>query len=456
MRSRLSVLLRGLVTGLTTGLIMGMALLAACGGSDPGAGPERVLLVGIESLSLEQIDRMLERGELPNFARLMEEGAHGRVVSPDPLMSPVLWSTLLTGQSPIRHRMTGEYVEFGGGVILAPSSMRVVPTLFQVAGREGQLVASVGFPGTWPVELVNGFNLSYGALPSRMTRASEHSLRIEPGQRVAFPETLHARALDHYTGVEEMDRRVTSDFFTLNETEFSMLYDEPLGSITRHENPLRDWGLTRQRDLAQVALTADLLADFPLRLAGVHLELPESLQPVYWRAAWPDHYEIPADSRRRFRQTIAAGYRQLDAWLGELVAAAGEDGLVCVVGNRGFGNATDPMAAPGEANALRPQVTNRSLLLLHGPGIREGQDLGEVDLVDVAPTLLTALDIAVGLQMDGAVLDRAFTPEFLAAHRRRAAEPWSEGFMTGERYPSQAREQALDRAREAGDPEEGQ
>ena len=443
-------------TVLMLGLLAALPLIGACGGgSDPGAGPERVLLVGIESLSLDQVEAMLERDELPHFARLMEDGAHARVVSPDPLASPVLWSTLLTGQSAIGHRMTGEYVEFGGGVVLAPSSMRVVPTLLQVAGSAGELVASIGFPGTWPVELVNGFNLSYGALPSRMTRASEHSFRFEPGQRVAFPATLYARALEHYTPVEEMDRRTTSPFFTLNEAEFSMLYDEPLGSIFRHENPLRDWGLTRQRDLAHVELTAELLGEFPLQLAAVHLELPESLQPVYWRAAWPDHYEIPADSRRRFRQTIDQCYRQLDAWLGELLDAAGEDALVCVVGNRGFGNAADPMAAPGEATALVPQVTNRSLLLLHGPAIREGTDLGEVDLVDVAPTLLTALDVAVDARMDGAVLDRAFTPEFLAAHRRRSAEPWSEGFVTGVRYPSQAREQALERARESEEPQEG-
>lgn len=438
-------------------LILGLLpVLAACGGSgDPGAAPSKVVLVGIESLSLEQVDAMLERGELENFRALYEGGSHAEVVSPDPLYSTVLWSTLLTGQGIAKHRMTAEYVEFGGGVVLAPSSMRTVPTIFQTVSMAQQLVASIGFPGTWPVEIVNGFDLTYGAVPSRLTEASEHSFRIEPGQRVAFPETLYARAMAHYTPVAQMDRADTAPFFTLNEPEFEMLYDLPLGSIYQHENPLRDFGITLQRDRAQVALTVDLLENFPLRLAGVHLELAESLQPVYWRAAWPDHYEINADARRRFRQTVPEAYRRLDAWLGELREAAGEDALICVVGDRGFGNSVDPMAEPGAAAAPVPLPVNRTLLLLCGPSIRAGEDLGRVDLVDVAPTLLTALDVAVDVEMDGAVLERAFTPEFLAAHRRRAPDTWTEDFRTMVRYPSQAREKAQAEAGQAaGSPEE--
>lgn len=429
-----------------------LPLLGACGGgADPAAPVARVLLIGIESLSLDQVEAMLERGELEHFGKLYERGAHAEIFSPDPLLAPVLWSTLLSGQPIIKHRMTADYVEFRGGVTLAPSSMRTVPTLFQIASMNQQLVASIGFPGTWPVEILNGFNLSYGAVPSRMTEASEQSYRMERGLGVAFPENLYARALDHYTPVAKMGRGDTAPFFTLNETEFSMLYDLPLGSIYRHDNPLRDWGLTLQRDRAQVGLAVDLLEEFPLRLAGVHLELPESLQPVYWRAEWPDLYEVPADARRRFRNTIDQAYRTLDSWLGELMAAAGDDALICVVGDRGFGNTANPAAEPGTAAGLVPLPLNRSVLLLYGPGIRPGADLGRADLLDVAPTLLTALDLPVGTEMDGAVLDRAFTPEFLAGHRRRAAESWTEKFRTNPRYPSQVQSPLREGAAEGED-----
>lgn len=433
-------------------MLLGLALFvlplaAACsGGGSSGTAPDKVVLIGIESLSLLQIEDMVSRGELPNLARMMREGTRARLRCPDPLLSPMLWSTLLTGQDAVKHQMTAAYVRLDEGVTVAPSSMRTAPSLFQIVSSNRQMVASIGFPGTWPAEVLNGFNLSHGAIPSRLVEAAEHSFPREAGDRAAFPESLYDRALDHYTPVEDMDRADTSPFFVLREDEFSMLYDQPLGSIFRLDNPLRDFALSLQRDRAQVALSGELLAEFPLKILGIHLELTDGLQPVYWRAAWPDHYTIPEDARRRFRETIDECYRRLDEWIGALSDAAGDNAVICVVGNRGFGHGTDEMSAPGEAPELMPSVINETLLLLMGPGVRRGTDLGAVDLVDVTPTLLTVLDIAVGTGMDGAVLDAAFTDAFRAGHPRRSTEPYTDEFRSAPRYPSQLREAARQRA----------
>jgi len=426
MKSLAKVLLPGLLT-----------ILAGCGGSDPSAPVSRVVIVGIESFSREHALSMIGKGELPNLARLLREGAQARVISPDPLLSPMLWSTLLTGQDAQQHLMSTEYVGIDQGVLIAPSSMRVVPSIFQIASANKLLVASIGFPGTWPAEVLSGFNLSYGAIPSRLTEASEHTFARDPRDRASFPESLREDALALYTPVERMDRSETSPFFVLNESEFEMLYDRPLGSIYRRENPLADFAISLMRDRAQVALTARLLEEYPVRLAGVHLDLAEALQLPYWRAAYPDRYELPANSVRRYGKTIDACYRELDAALGKLIGAAGEDAVICVVGDRGFGNVVNPDPETGEDRML-PAVSNESLLVLSGHGIGRGKDLGAVNLVDITPTLLTAMDLPVGQTMKGRVLEGAFTPEFLAAHPRRPTETYTEAFMINrERYPSQ-------------------
>ena len=424
--------------GILAGLFLIWPLIASCGGTDPATPVSRVVLVGIESLSAEHVTRMVERGELPHFARLIREGSRSRLSSPDPLQSPMLWATMLTGQHAQKHQMAAEYVEYEGKVVAAPSSMRRVPSIFQVAGENQEAVASIGFPGTWPAELLNGFNLAYGAVPGRLVEAAEHTWEREPADRAAFPESLYQRALGHHTPIERMDRHDTSAFFVLNEDEFEMLYDLPLGSIYKRENPLRDFAITLQRDRAQVALAEDLLGEFPLRLVGLHLELPEALQPVYWRAAYPDHYELAANAYRRYGDAIDACYRELDSLIGRLMEAAGEDAVVCVVGNRGFGNAPAPVTEPGEAPRLLPMVLNESMLLLYGHGIRQGADIGRADVIDVAPTLLTALDLPVGEMMDGRVLESAFTEAFLSTHPRRGTRLYTEDFLlSDERYPSQ-------------------
>ena len=106
-----------------------------------------------------------------------------------------------------------------------------------------------------------------------------------------------------------------------------------------------------------------------------------------------------------------------------------------MVGNRGFGNVVPPQGDEGEPE-LTATISNETLLLIAGHGIAKGKDLGTVDLVDVAPTLLTLLDMAVGMDMDGAVLEGALTEGFLSTHPRRAAESYAGAFENPARYPS--------------------
>jgi hypothetical protein len=275
-----------------------------------------------------------------------------------------------------------------------------------------------------------------------MTEASEQTFPHEPGAQDAFPESLYGRAMSFYHPVSELSREDVSRFFVLNEEEFSMLYDRPLGSIYRKENPLKDFALTLQRDRAQTRIAADLMREFEPTLVGVHLELTESLQPAYWRAAYPDVYSVGADARRRFGSTIDAAYREIDERVGELLAAMPEGGLVCVVGNRGFGHPADPGLEPEEAASLPPTISNRTALILYGHGIQRDRGLPRANLTDVTPTLLVAMDVPVGQFMDGRALAEAFTPEFLAAHPLRPSTRYRLPMDPTARYPEPAQAEA--------------
>jgi hypothetical protein len=56
-------------------------------------------------------------------------------------------------------------------------------------------------------------------------------------------------------------------------------------------------------------------------------------------------------------------------------------------------------------------------LLLRGDGVRQGVHLPEAHILDVAPTLLYALDLPIARDFDGRVLAEAFEPALL---QRRA------------------------------------
>jgi arylsulfatase A-like enzyme len=63
------------------------------------------------------------------------------------------------------------------------------------------------------------------------------------------------------------------------------------------------------------------------------------------------------------------------------------------------------------------------ILVLHGPGIRAGE-LGKANVLDVYPTLLHLLGIAVPADAAGRVLEEAFDPAGATAHPVRRVASW--------------------------------
>jgi len=55
------------------------------------------------------------------------------------------------------------------------------------------------------------------------------------------------------------------------------------------------------------------------------------------------------------------------------------------------------------------------MLIMSGPGIRQGTRVTRASVLDIAPTVLALLDLPVARYMEGAILQDAFTEDFLSA-----------------------------------------
>ncbi len=86
-----------------------VAGLACAGGCDRGgdanraAGPTKVMILGCDGMEPLLVDRMLEQGRLPNFAKLRDQGGYRRLTTSIPPQSPVAWSNFITGAGPGVH-----------------------------------------------------------------------------------------------------------------------------------------------------------------------------------------------------------------------------------------------------------------------------------------------------------------------------------------------------------------
>ena len=63
----------------------------------------KVALIGLDGADWELIDPLIARGRLPHLARLKAGGAWGPLRSMDPMLSPLLWTTVATGKPPEQH-----------------------------------------------------------------------------------------------------------------------------------------------------------------------------------------------------------------------------------------------------------------------------------------------------------------------------------------------------------------
>ena len=64
---------------------------------------KKVLVIGLDGMEPSIVEPMLERGELPNLARLRASGGYSRCRTTFPAQTPVAWSTFATGVNPGGH-----------------------------------------------------------------------------------------------------------------------------------------------------------------------------------------------------------------------------------------------------------------------------------------------------------------------------------------------------------------
>ncbi|MGD9904984.1 MAG: alkaline phosphatase family protein [Vicinamibacterales bacterium] len=80
-----------------------VALAAACGGPRHSPVGRRVVVLGIDGLDYHLVSDLIDRGRLPNLAALGARGRFGPLATTTPPLSPVAWSTFLTGLDPGEH-----------------------------------------------------------------------------------------------------------------------------------------------------------------------------------------------------------------------------------------------------------------------------------------------------------------------------------------------------------------
>ncbi|GAB3688373.1 alkaline phosphatase family protein [Salinarchaeum chitinilyticum] len=140
------------------------ATTAGSAGPDESTSATRAFVLGLDGVPWDLLSDWAEAGELPNVARLLEEGAAGPMESTTPATTPLAWPSIATGVGPDKHGIYGwrdlsqsysHRMYTGNDVsgpflwdLLSPAVVGNVPMTYPAREIEGSMVAGLMTPDT--------------------------------------------------------------------------------------------------------------------------------------------------------------------------------------------------------------------------------------------------------------------------------------------------------------------
>ena len=99
------------------------------------AKTKRVVILGFDGMDPELTERFIGEGKLPNLAKLRESGTFRKLATTIPPISPVAWSSFLTGVNPGKHNIYD---------FLTPDRRRYLPELSSARIRGSKRILKIG------------------------------------------------------------------------------------------------------------------------------------------------------------------------------------------------------------------------------------------------------------------------------------------------------------------------
>ncbi len=279
----------------------------------------RVLFLGLDGGTRSVLEAASDRGWMPNLAAFWRRSARGTLRSSAPMITPVAWTSFLTGCTPRTHGIHEFFHVEPSDRTIRPNHAGTirVPTLWHVLDAHDRAVVSINLPMTYPPPRVRGLVVAGSDAPGRdwvFTQCPDF------GREIAE----HLPDFTHKILWKRRPRR----------------YDE-LRTLAARNRALF-------RAQAEAALRADARCDWSVLL--VHFHNLDSLQHRLWPYLDLDDTGLRVAG---WNEEVVSCLRALDDAVGILLELASKrDAAVVAVSDHGFG----PCRALVSVNGLLRQV----------------------------------------------------------------------------------------------------
>jgi Tfp pilus assembly protein PilF len=360
-----------------------------------------VIFIGLDGADWQLLDRYMGAGTMPNLKELVAEGTSGSLDTLHPALSPLVWTTMMTGVDPLQHRIL-DFVRYRpGGETKEPitSDERKAPAIWNMASWAGRKVAVLGLWATYPAETVNGLMVSDRLFTFLFREASPPEGIVYPREHEPWARSIVQQseaAVDVRALREYLPWLTDAEYATAVKTEAP--YGSPISAL--------------RRTLVETRVYDDLATDWIQKhrpdLTVLYVQGTDSIGHTFAPFAPPRQPSISEQDFQRYSKVPQMYFSAIDRVLGRYRALASQQGAVLMLASdHGFTWIDDrPTELSSNAHATAAKWHRRQgMYLLWGAGIKPGNRRSETANVNqVCSTLLALAGLPAGKGLASPVL----------------------------------------------------
>ncbi len=405
----------------------------------PGAWPKpkiplamnpKCLLIGWDAAEWELLDRYIDSGLMPNLKVLLNSGLRANIATLQPVLSPLLWTSIATGKRPHEHGVLG-FVEWQGQkVIPVQASTRKSKAFWNILEEAGLKTQIINWWPSHPAEQSGKLKVSnqFCEFPQELTNWSMDAAAV-------FPPSQAKEVANLRIAPQELSQAHLQPFFPQHSWE--ELQSDPM--VAKVANIL-----ARSSSIHNVITHA--LENNEWDFSAVYLEALDHFSHIASQYLAPKLEGISNEDFSKYSEIIPAAYRWHDMMLGRLMELAGEDCHIIILSDHGFEVSTDRSIKLPELPAA-PALEHRpyGVFVASGPQFASNKALYGASLLDIAPTILQLYNLPLAEDMPGRAIADIFRQEikasFIPSWEMSGAGP---KFMPSDKGNQQAILQQLD------------
>jgi predicted AlkP superfamily phosphohydrolase/phosphomutase len=426
-------------------LALGAIALAGAGLFSRRGRVSRVIVLGFDGASPNLMEPLIARGRLPALKRLGERGVYGRMASFRPTKSGVLWTSVATGKTMLKHGVVDwTHVDEAGLDVPFKPSGRTAKTYWEVLGERGISTVTLNWWFSHPARPVRN-----GIVVSDVFRHAPKPGSVYPPERLA---PLAALRMQYPAGVQEKLKRHGLREWRHEDATI------PMGG---RKTILDSYGVYFAHDVTVERASDYLFAKHPARVFSTYFRLVDITshfayhfldRQIYERAAALEREgrlspEEEATLDRAYAEILAPTYQYMDRIVGTYMDRMDDATTLIVLSDHGF------EFDRGHYRHAQPEgKPPDGILFMAGRGVPRGGTVEGATLFDIAPTVLYLMGQPVAADMDGDVLWKGISGRFAGAHpvRRLASYEGTTGPGPGDAAGADGREELLKDLRTLG------